>query len=153
MNILGLRCSPSEFCYVVLKGSKEDWELVIQKKLKLPTGYTRPELIRWFSQEIASIIKEHKISDIGIKGTEAMRMKGKAYGERMELEAMIYLNAAESGIINVYRKVNATIAKDLGFKGKGKYLAEGVDYSNIDDYEKMSSQLQEAVQVGLSMFS
>jgi hypothetical protein len=152
MIILGFRCSPSEFSFSVMEGNLKTHKLVASGRIKYPSGYNHCELLRWFHNEIAGLINKYQANGIGVKGTEAMGMKGKFYGERMELEAMIFLQAIQHGVKYAKRKVNSTIAKDLGLKGKGKYLADGFDYSSIDNFSKMSQHLQEATQVALSMF-
>jgi hypothetical protein len=149
MYTLGFRCSTSEFSYVILGGSKSKCVLHHQDRIKYPSGYTRSELLKWFYHEIDEILKRHQIVAIGVKGTEPMAMKGSAYGERMELEAMIFFKAAEAGINTIKRKVNVTIARDLGLNGRNQIAT--YDYSNIKDYATLSQSLQEAVQVGLTM--
>lgn len=151
MTILGLRCSPSEFSYSIIVGNQRTHKLVHSERIKFPSGYNHCDLLKWFYHEIGELISKHEINAIGVKGTEPMGMKGKSYGERMELEAMIFLQASICGIKYAIRKVNATIAKDLGMKGKGKYLATGFDYSAIPNFSEMSVQLQEAIQVALSL--
>lgn len=151
MIVLGLRCSPSEFSFAIVEGTLKAHKLNASAHVKYPTGYNHCELLKWLHNEIGGLITKHKPNAIGVKGTEAMGMKGKSFGERMELEAMIFLQAAEKGIKYAKRKVSGTIAKDLGLKGKGKYLANGFDYSGINDFDKMSQHLQEATQVALSM--
>jgi hypothetical protein len=153
MIILGIRCSTSEFSFAIIEGTLKTNKLLLSARTKYPNGYNHCELLKWLHNEIGDLITKYKPNGIGVKGTEAMGMKGKSYGERMELEAMIFLQAAENGIKYAKRKVNGTIAKDLGLKGKGKYLADGVDYSGITDFEKLSQHLQEAVQVALSMLN
>jgi len=151
MTILGLRCSPSEFSYSIIEGNQRTHKLIHSGRIKNPSGYNHCDLLKWFYHEIGELITKYKIYAIGVKGTEPMGMKGQSYGERMELEAMIFLQASMSGIKYAKRKVNATIAKDLGLKGKGKYLATGFDYSAITNFSEMSVHLQEATQVALSM--
>lgn len=149
--VLGIRCTPSEFSYVIIEGSFKSHSLKTSNRMKYPSGYSHCELLKWFYNEIGGSIAKFEITVIGVKGTEAMQMKGKAYGNRMEIEGMIFLQAALNGLSHSMRKVNSTIAKDLGQKGKGKYLADGVDYSSIANFDTMSKNLQEAVQVALSM--
>lgn len=151
MIILGLRCSPSEFSFSVMEGTLKSHMLVATGRIKYPTGYNHCELLRWLHNEIGGLIGKYQVNGIGVKGTEAMGMKGKSYGERMELEAMIFLQAIQHGIKYAKRKVKSTIAKDIGLKGKGKYLTDGFDYFSIDNFSKMSQHLQEATQVALSM--
>ena len=82
-----------------------------------------------------------------------MAMKGKSYGQRMELEGIALYIAACRGIRYAKRKVKSTIAKDLGFKGKAKYLTTTVDYSIFPDYNNLNAHAKEALKVSWSMFN
>ena len=150
MKALGLRCSPSEFSFSIIEGIQKNYELVESGRIKYPKGYHHCDLLKWFYLEIERLISTYEINAIGVKGTEPMSMKGKSYGERMELEGMIFLQAAEKGIKYAKRKVNGTIAKDLGLKGRAKYLVD-FDYSTIPNFFQMSIHFQEATQVAISM--
>lgn len=149
--ILGIRCSTKDFSYVILDGNQESPKLIHSDTLPFPKGYTNAECLKWFYLEIGGIIKTHGVSGIGIKGIEPMAMRGKSYGARMEKEGMVFLQAVENGIKNISRKVKSTIAKDLGFKGKGKYLKTKADFSSIDGYSVSITKVQEAIQVATSM--
>ena len=151
MVILGIRCSSKDFSFSILRGNQENPSLIDSGTIKYPTGFNDAIKMRWFYQEIGDLITKHKIGGIGIKGVEPMAMKGKAYGARMQIEGMLYLQAAENDIKYIKRKVKSTIAKDLGLKGKGKYLTTKVDYSKIIDYDKKNLKIQESIQVALSM--
>lgn len=151
MKILGIRCSLKDFSFSIVTGKQDTPSLIDSGTIKYPTGYNDADKVKWFYQEIGGLITKYKIRGIGIKGVEPMAMKGKAYGERMQIEGMAYLQAAENGIKYIKRKVKSTIAKDFGLKGKGKYLATKVDYSKISEYDKKNSRIQESIQVALSM--
>jgi hypothetical protein len=49
----------------------------------------------------------------------------------------------------VYRKTKPTIAKDLGLKGKGKYL-DTLDCSVFPDYDNEKEKIKEAILVAWS---
>ena len=151
MTSIGIRCTPTDFSFTIIEGSLKNYRLIAFNRLKYPQGYNRCELLKWLYLEMGEIIKKYSIYAIGVKGTEAMGMKGKSYGDRMELEGMIFLQASISGIKYAIRKVNSTIAKDIGLKGKAKYLSTEYDYSTITEYSGMSKNLQEATQVAISM--
>lgn len=128
-------------------------DLVESQTLKYPTGFNDSQRVKWFYQEIDGLVKRHNVDSIGIKGTEPMAMKGGAFGDRVEMEAMAMLVGANNGIKYVKRKVNSTIAKDFGLKGKKKYLESGVDYSKIPDYESKSVNIKESIIIAWSMLN
>ena len=133
MKILGIRCSSKDFSFSIVTGKQDNPSLIDSETIKYPKGYSDADKMKWFYQEIGGLIAKYEIYGIGIKGTEPMAMKGKLYGERMQMEGMAYLQAAENSINYIKRKVKSTIAKHLGLKGKGKYLATKVDYSKISE--------------------
>jgi Holliday junction resolvasome RuvABC endonuclease subunit len=151
MIILGIRCSSKDFTFSIISGKQESPNFIEEGTIKFPTGHNDSEKLNWFYQEIGGLIAKHSIGGIGIKGVEPMAMKGKSYGMRMQTEGMIYLQAAQKGIKYIKTKVKSTIAKDFGFKGKGKYLSTKVDYSKIENFDKKSQNTQESIQVALSM--
>jgi hypothetical protein len=151
MIVLGIRCSSKDFSFSVVTGSQADPNLIESGTIKFPSGYNDSERIKWFYQENEGLIEKHGIKGIGIKGVEPMAMKGKIYGERMQIEGILFLLAAEKGIKYIKRKVKSTIAKDFGLKGKGKYIATLVDFSKIPGYYKKNANIQESIQVALSM--
>jgi hypothetical protein len=64
---------------------------------------------------------------------------------RIENEAMIFLAAESFGIKQIVRKTKPTIAKDLGLKGKGKYLSTHLDTIIFPTFDKETIKLQEAI--------
>jgi hypothetical protein len=62
----------------------------------------------------------------------------------VENEAMVFLAASNRGLENVSRKIKSTIAKNLGLKGKAKYLAQ-LDTSVFPTYAEESTKMQEAI--------
>lgn len=77
-------------------------------------------------------------------------MRGKAFVERTENEAIVYLAAANHGVKFVSKKTKATIAKDLGLKGNAKSLETDLDYSSIGGFEAESATIKEAILVAWS---
>lgn len=150
MAYLGFRCSNKDYTYVLLKGTKR--KPVIQKydNIPFPKGFTRSVNLKWFYQEIDTLIKKHKINCIAIKGVEGLARRSSSLFERIENEAIILLVAADNGIKYVVRKVKVTIAKDLGLKGKVKYLSENLDISVFPDFEKLNTKMKEALLVAWS---
>ena len=68
----------------------------------------------------------------------------------MRRKPAIFLLSAKLGINEIESKVKSTIAKDLGLKGKGKYLDTKLDTSCIDNFDKFPKKEQEAILVAWS---
>lgn len=150
MRVLGLRCSSGDYVYVFLDGSKKAPEIVEKGRKVFPKGYTRAQELKWFLQEIQSLLLKHVVNVVAIKCTEPMARKGNTFVCRVENEAIIQFVAADKGIKSVPKKTNRTIAKDLGLKGIAKSLVTDLDCSVIPEFKMMDSKLKEAVFVAWS---
>jgi len=150
MTTLGIRCSNTDFSFAVISGSNDSPDLIENKTILYPRGYSAPEKMKWLLQELESLNEKHNIDCWAIKSTETIAAKGKAYASRVEFEAMVSLSAANSGSSNVIRKVKSTIAKDLGLIGKAKALKDDLDYSLIQDLENKTEKEFESIVVAWS---
>lgn len=150
MKILGLRCSNSDYVYVLLEGDKKAPKILARGCECFPKGYSRSQELKWFFQEIDDLLSKHTINAVAIKCTEQMASKGNTYVCRVENEAIIQLECAIKGIKLVFKKSNRTIAKDLGLKGVAKALTTDLDTSIISEFDAMDSKLKDAVLVAWS---
>jgi hypothetical protein len=144
MNVLGIRCSNKDFTYVVMSGTRNNPVVHHSDSITFPRNYSKPRSLLWFLREIEHLISKHGVRMIVLKGFEG-RTRGKTYEERVEHEAAVYMAAAMSGVNGIFKKVKSTIAKDLGFKGRGHYLQTSLDTSVIPNYADKSEKEQEAI--------
>ena len=150
MSCIGFRCSNKDYTYVILTGTKEQPQILSKGTVAFPKGFTRPQELKWFLQEVEELFKKNKITSVAIKSTEAPARKGNTYDERVENEAIILVTAYSFGIKNISKKVKSTIAKDLGLKGKSKYLTSKLELSAFPNYEKETDKMKEAILVAWS---
>ena len=150
MVLMAIRSSTSDFGYAIISGTKDMPELIKSDTIQYPKGYSHPDGIRWFKQEIEEITRDYEIEKWVIKGTEPAAMKGNAYVRRVEYEAMIQLHAAEKGNSNVIRKVKSTIAKDLGLPGKPSALKTDLDQTKFPELDGKPEKEWEAMIAGWS---
>ena len=149
MNILGIRCSNTDFTYAVLTGTKAAPQLVETQTIAYPKGFAKAQSLKWLHQELMGLIQKHSVERIVMKASEG-QSKGKPYEDRVEHEAMVYLAAADCGIKAVFKKVKSTIAKSLCSKGKASYLSTSLDTSVFSNFEKHKPKVQEAIFSGWS---
>lgn len=149
MNVLGIRCSASDFSYVVLQGTQQNPILLKYETVRFPKSYSKPQSLKWFLQEVQELIVNNNIKKISIKGFEGMT-KGKSYETRVEYEAMVILASANLNVKPVTRKIKSTIAKDLGLKGRAKYLKSLPTSTLFKEFESYSENEKDAILVGLS---
>jgi len=144
MNVLGIRCSNKNYTFAVLTGSKAKPNVLRSETVPYPAGFPKPQSLKWILQEICTLLEKHNVRKIAMKKFEG-RFRGKPYEERIEYEAMIYIAAANCGVKAVCKKANSTIAKDLGLKGRGRYLSTSLDTSSISGYSGFSDNAKDAI--------
>ena len=150
MNCLGMRCSNNDYTFAIIGGKKKNPILIDKGTIDFPKGFSRAASLRWFFQEVEEIFKKHNINIVAIKGAEAMATRNKTFVERVENEAIIFLVAENHGIKKVRRKLKSTIAKDLGLKGKAKYLSTHLDTTIFKNFDNETAKTQEAILVAWS---
>lgn len=149
MSVLGIRCSNRDYTFAVLTGTKKSPQLVGSETLPYPEGFSKSESLKWLLREIESLITKYKVKKIVMNKFQG-RIRGNTYEDRIEHEAMVYLAASNQGIIHVFKKVKSSIAKDLGLKGKARYLNTSLNTSLIKDFDNYSGKSQDAILGGWS---
>jgi hypothetical protein len=146
VNILGVRCSSSDFSYAVLNGSRASPVVLKVDSLAYPANYARcrPRALQWFVQEVEELIRNHNVEAVIMKRFEG-RSRGTSFEERAEYEGAVYVAAARCGLSTVGKKVKSTIAKHLGLKGQAHYLETGLNTSAIPAYSEYTEKEQEAI--------
>jgi len=150
MKVLGIRCSNSDYAYCIISGIRMAPAVEATRRVSLPEGYNEAESLKWLRQEMQNIFGSHRFDQVGIKKAETNARRTNALDARIRNEAIVSLVAAESGCLRVAWKVKSTIAKDLGLKGKGKYLESRLDTSPIIGFDAYPREIKEAVLVGWS---
>jgi hypothetical protein len=149
--ILGLRCSSRDYAFAVLDGKRGTPKLIAQGLVVFPKGFSRIQSVVWFSHELDSLLDRHDCSQILMKAFEGMT-RDRSFVDRVEHETVAYFAAQRKGIKSVSRKVKSTIAKDLGLKGRGRYLAT-LNTSAMAGFSEFKDKVQEAILVAWSGLS
>ena len=145
MKYLGIRLSNSDFSFAILEGSRNSPKVSGSKTLLLPKNYCISDKLDWLLKELECLMKTNSIKGVVVKRTETMVKRSNNLESRIKLEAMPYLAAKNCGIKNITEKVKPTIAKDLGLKGKSKYLSTKLDTTIIRDFHKKTPKIQDAI--------
>lgn len=153
MKVLGIRCSNNDYTYCILSGSSSAPIIEEIQRLSFPAGYSEPEALLWFYRELQGLFKRNGFDSVGIKRSEVSVKRSNNLELRIQNEAIVSLVAAEAGVSSVQRKVKPTIAKDLGLKGKSKYLETRLDTSVIDGFDSYSNKEREAILTAWSCMS
>ncbi len=150
MKILAVRCSSSDFAHATIEGSQQSPTVIESAVIGFPKGYGEHALFHWFHQEIKGLIDNHGPDGVAVKAAEPMVKRSGTLETRIRVEGIALMSAAEAGCTTACRKVKSTIAKDLGMKGKGKYLETKLDTSPIANFDSYNTKQQEAILVGWS---
>jgi len=150
MKILAVRCSNTDFAYALIEGSKQSPTIVECDLTVYPKGYEEHSLFHWFHQEIIGLLGRYSPDTLAVKAAETMVKRSGSLETRIRIEGIALMSAAEVGCTSAHRKVKSTIAKDLGMKGKGKYLETKLDTSPIINFDSYNTKQQESILVGWS---
>ena len=147
MNVLGVRCSNSDYTFYLVTGSKDAPSIVDSASNSFPKGYSVAEQLKWLLQETTEFIDRNQVDRVVIKRDE-LRKGSNAFEDRVSFEATVLLAAANANI-SVLKKLNATISKNFGFKGRARYLVN-LDTSPFPGYAKMGPRAKDALLVAWS---
>jgi hypothetical protein len=148
-TVLGLRCSNTDYYFVVMRGTKKTPSIEANSLIQYPEGFKKAVSLKWMVDEVKDKLKKYKIEKVVMKGPEPAAFRTSSLLERIEYEAAVYIACCEIGLKAVFKKVKATIAKDLGLKGKGKYL-KTLNTSVIANYASLPEKGQEAAMAAWS---
>lgn len=151
-KMIGFRCSNLDYTYAVVSKNAEAFKLVETKTVGFPKNFCRVEALRWFYLEIEQLLKRIEPSGVMLKRAEMAAAKSKSFVERVENEGVILL---VSGMLNskyVRGKVKATLLKDLGYKGRGRYFQNAVNDAEWISGDDISEKMVEAALVARSGF-
>lgn len=144
LNIVGLRCSAKDYCFAVLCGSRATPNIIELGFKKFPVGFAVPERQSWFYKEILELFSKHSPKYVVVKADESTTKSNSAI-ERAYAEGVVNLAVGEKvGKSGCKSKRKVTIAKDLGLKGKAKYLAN-FDTSAIPKFDDHDDKMKEAI--------
>ena len=150
MIVLGVRCSNSGYAFAVLNGTKSLPVVVEAGSVGCPAGFSRCESLKWFFQEMSDLLARHTVEGVAIKRYEGRAKGGRAYEDRVEYEGVALLAAGNAGVTRASKKASNTIAKDLGLKGRGRYLHTCLDTSPIAGFQGYDEKVQDSIRVAWS---
>lgn len=151
MKALGVRCSNSDYTYGVVSGDADSPDIESVKRVAFPKDFTGADVLKWLHQEARAILADAGFDAVGLKRAETNVKRSNSLEARIQAEAVFCLAASELGCNVIDRKVHSTIAKDLGLKGKAKYLQTQLDTSVIPEFDKYSEKEQDAILVAWSL--
>jgi hypothetical protein len=150
IKILSIRSSNTDFACAVIEGTQEAPKLILCELTSFPKGYEEHSLLHWFYQEIAGKLSDHNPAFLAVKAAEPSVRRSNSLELRIRIEGVALMAAGEKGCEHACRKVKSTISKDLGMKGRAKYLETEFDPSALAEFGSLSAKEKEAVLAGWS---
>jgi hypothetical protein len=126
-----------------MDGSKTTPNLQHVETVALPTGFAPSQRLFWLYQEATDLLAKYGFTKVVIKKFEG-QCRDQSFEERVELEAAVMLAAGAKGMKGVFKKAKSTLAKDLGQKGRARYLAN-LDTTVLSQFPTLSDKQQDAV--------
>ena len=149
MKILGVRCSNLDYTFAVVDGTQEKPNILERKTFPFPS-FERLKTLQWLYKEIEDLIHKYEPRGVMIKRAEFSPQKKTTLFQRVENEAIVLLAVANKNIDYFDDRIKSTIAKKLGYKGKGHYLNNYFINKKLPDLDKESDKIKEAVLVAIS---
>lgn len=156
MASIGIRVTPNEIFYSIVDEEDDGYEIISISNVKVPKALDDPCKLSYVRNTIATIIKQYKVTNAGIKLIEgnATTSANLSTFFRINLEGVILELFANSTIEKYLLGVAPNIASILEIKSKPvKEMAEdlGIDDScKTDNGKKLNEQNKESVVVAIA---
>lgn len=156
MASIGIRVTPNEIFYSIVEEEDDGYEIISISNVKVPKALDDPCKLSYVRNTIATIIKQYKVTNAGIKLIEgnARTSANLSTFFRINLEGVILELFANSTIEKYLLGVAPNIASILEIKSKSvKEMAEdlGIDDScKTDNGKKLNEQNKESVVVAIA---
>jgi len=152
MKILGLRCSNTDYTYVLLRGDKSSSKVIAAESINYPLNSNWPETLLWLSLEIEQRINTYAPDGMLIKKAELRGRMGSGDFDRIESEGVIALTAKQRGVKFIISKRKRTIAKDIGYKGTAEGYNTAMKDGAVDSscIKNCTDKINEAIMVARS---
>jgi hypothetical protein len=76
MSVIGFRCFPDAFAFVVLNGTQQNPHVIAHEKISFPSDYAWGETMSWLRKQTIELLGNYDISSASLKVTEpASRQK------------------------------------------------------------------------------
>src|SRR5258708_2069766 len=121
MSIIGFRCFPDGFSYLVLDGTQSSPKLIAHKRLTFPKDLKWGAKLSWLRKQLIEILNEHDIHGAGIKSAETMSQNKSL--PRSEVEGVtketVYSHLGHECVARIKSQLKRDIAD---FNGPARYL-------------------------------
>ena len=122
MPVIGLRCFTNGFSCVVLQGTQQSPQLIMNDKYSFPVNLSWGGQLAWLRMQILELSRQHNITAAGIKSIESnARQKPQ---KRFEAEGVVQEAAHVLLGCDCTPRVKSQLRRDIvGFTQAARYLA------------------------------
>jgi len=148
MPVIGFRCFPDAFSYVVMDGTQKFPKTVAKERLDFPADASRGQKLVWLRKQVFELLEKHKVGTAAMKTTEPnakQKSIPRAEAEGVVREA-VYAKIREECI----SRIKVQLAKHIrGFSEKPRYLHKILAARRLEELN--TAKYEEAALVAISI--
>lgn len=132
MAVIGIRCFPEGFSFVVLKGTQENPEVVSFDRYNFPKDMEWGAKLNWLKTQIEEILRQHNINEVAMKRIEPSAQKKPL--NRLEVEGVVKETVFSLLGCECKAKLNSQIKRDInGFTQRARYLERVLESRGLNE--------------------
>lgn len=130
MSVIGFRCFPDGFSYVVLEGRQEEPEVVVYDRFVFPTDLSWGAKLGWLRKQVLEVLRQHNVSGAGLKGPEPKAQRKSL--PRSEVEGVIKEAVFSMMGRECTPRIKSQLRRDIaGFTDPARYLDRVLTSRNL----------------------
>jgi hypothetical protein len=148
--ILGLRCWPEKFSFVLIDGDPKSCRTIKSGVKKFPTDLTRPGFLNWISKELKGLLANHDVRTAVYKQQEFSPQANRgAIARRAEVEGVVQAVLYESGCQDVDDLLKKQVKKMTDYSGSAADVLEVLSTTPLKDH--IGAETEEAALVAFAV--
>lgn len=147
--ILGLRCWPEKFAFVIIAGDVSSCRTVKSGVKKFPTDLSRPGFLNWISKELKSLLANHDVRGAVYKEQEFSPQANRGLiARRAEVEGVVQAVLYENGCQAIDGLRKKQLKKITGYSGSAGDVLEILSTTPLRDH--LGTECEEAALVAFA---
>ncbi len=147
--ILGLRCWPEKFAFVILDGDMSSCRTVKSGVKKFPTDLSRPGFLNWISKELKGLLANNDVKSAVYKEQEFSPQANRGLiARRAEVEGVVQAVLYENGCQDIDGLRKKQLKKMTNYSGSAGDVAEVLSTTPLRDH--LGTECEEAALVAFA---
>lgn len=131
MRVIGFRCSPKSFSFVVLEGTQQKPIVVAHDSFAFPKNRSWGVKLSWLRKQIVEILQTYKIEAAGLKRAETSARRPSS--ERSEVEGVVKETVRSIIDRECVARLKSQLRRDIaGFNQPARYLTKVLETRDLD---------------------